>query len=119
MVISLIHHGDLIMDQIINTWNVSIHKHRRKVFVEGQPVELTATEFRLLVLLVNQSGIVFSRKQILEGINDGLFAITDRAVDVEISGLRKRLRSAAVYLETVRGEGYRWSDPSDRPKCNT
>jgi two-component system phosphate regulon response regulator PhoB len=83
------------------------------VFVDGEPVELTATEFRLLLYLVSQPCNVFSRQQILQGLNDGIFAVTDRAVDVQISGLRKKLGSAAKYLETVRGCGYRWRDPVD------
>jgi len=101
------------VEQVIRTWNVTINRNRHEVVVDGESIELTATEFRLLLFLVGQPGFVFSRQQILEGLNDGVFAVTDRAVDVHISGLRKKLGSAAKHLETVRGCGYRWRDPVD------
>ena len=101
------------VEQVIRTWNVTINRNRHEVVVDGELIELTATEFRLLLFLVGQPGSVFSRQQILEGINDGVFAVTDRAVDVHISGLRKKFGSAAKHLETVRGCGYRWRDPVD------
>ena len=105
--------NDQSVEQVIRTWNVTINRNRHEVVVDGESIELTATEFRLLLLLVGQPGSVFNRQQILEGLNDGVFAVTDRAVDVHISGLRKKLGSAAEYLETVRGAGYRWRDTDE------
>ncbi len=105
--------NDQSVEQIIRTWNVTINRNRHKVVVDGELIELTATEFRLLLYLVSQPCDVFSRQKILEGINDGVFAVTDRAVDVHISDLRKKLGSAAKHLETVRGCGYRWRDPDE------
>ena len=102
----------VVNEQIIETWNVSIHRHHHKAFVDGKPIDLTATELRLLLYLVSQPGKVNTRQQILDGLNDGVFAVSERAVDVQISGLRRKLGSAAEYLETARGRGYRWRDPS-------
>ena len=110
---SLTPNDTAVDEQVIRTWNVSIHRLRRKVFVDGTPIDLTATELRLLLYLVNQPGKVNTRQQILDGLNDGLFAVSDRAVDVQISGLRKKLGTAAKHLETVRGRGYQWCNPSE------
>lgn len=88
-----------------------IRPGRHEVLVAGQPVELTATEFRVLHLLARRPGWVFTRQQILEGIHgNDLYAITDRAVDVQIVGLRKKLGPAGNYVETIRGVGYRMKE---------
>jgi two-component system phosphate regulon response regulator PhoB len=67
---------------------------------------LTATEYRLLRLLAQEPGRVFTRHEILEGISGDRFSATPRAVDVQIVGLRKKLGSAAVHIQTVRGMDY-------------
>ncbi len=88
-----------------------IRPGRHEVLVRGQPVELTATEFRVLHLLARRPGWVFTRQQILEGIHgNDVYAITDRAVDVQIVGLRKKLGPAGDYVETIRGVGYRMKE---------
>jgi len=87
-----------------------IHPGRHEVLVQGQVVDLTSTEFRVLQLLARRPGWVFTREQILDGIHSGPYAITDRAVDVQIVGLRKKLGPAGNYIETVRGVGYRFKD---------
>ena len=90
-------------------FEVDLAAHR--VRVDGVEVELTATEFRLLTLLVRRPGRVFTRQQIIENIHDGLAAVTDRSVDVQVVGLRRKLNEAqagaGVAVETVRGVGYR------------
>lgn len=90
--------------------NLCIHTGRHEVLVEGEAVDLTSTEFRVLQFLVRRPGWVFTRQQILDGIHGGSYAITDRAVDVQIVGLRKKLGNAGKYIETVRGVGYRFKD---------
>jgi len=77
------------------------------VKVSGQPVTLTIGEFKALELFVRKPGIVFSRYQIVDAIHGKDHAATDRAVDVLIVGLRKKLGEAAEWIETVRGVGYR------------
>ena len=80
---------------------------RHEVLVDDEPVSLSSTEFRVLRFLASKPGWVFSRQQILDGVHGDNYAITDRAVDVQIVGLRKKLGSAGRYIETVRGVGYR------------
>ena len=83
---------------------------RHEVLVDGEPIELSSTEFRVLRLLASRPGWVFTRQQILDGIHGKNYAITDRAIDVQIVGLRRRLGKAGQYIETVRGVGYRFKE---------
>ncbi len=76
----------------------------------GQKIGLTKSEFRILLLLAGKPGWVFSRQQIIDDIRGFDYALTDRAIDVQVSGLRKKLGPAAMCIETVRGVGYRFSD---------
>jgi two-component system alkaline phosphatase synthesis response regulator PhoP len=87
--------------------DITIHLGRHEVLVQGRPVELTSTEFRLLAFLARRPGWVFTRAQIVQGVQGEDYAVTDRAVDVQIVGLRKKLGAAGEYIETVRGVGYR------------
>ncbi|HBO46139.1 MAG TPA: DNA-binding response regulator [Planctomycetaceae bacterium] len=89
---------------------LSIHLGRHEVLVDDEPVDLTSTEFRVLTFLARKPGWVFTRHQILDGVHGDKYAITDRAVDVQIVGLRKKLGSAGEYIETVRGVGYRFKE---------
>lgn len=74
--------------------------------VKGVPVTLTIGEFKSLDLFMRRPGVVFSRYQIVDAIHDGEHASTDRAVDVLIVGLRKKLGSCSDWIETIRGVGY-------------
>jgi two-component system alkaline phosphatase synthesis response regulator PhoP len=87
-----------------------IHPGRHEVLVQGRPVDLTATEFRLLAFLARRPGWVFTRSQIVQGVQGEDYAVSERAVDVQIVGLRKKLGPAGQYVETVRGVGYRLKD---------
>jgi two-component system alkaline phosphatase synthesis response regulator PhoP len=87
-----------------------IHPGRHEVLVEGLPVDLTATEFRLLHLLARRPGWVFTRSQIVNGVHGHDYPVSDRSVDVQVVGLRKKLGPSGDYLETVRGVGYRFRD---------
>ncbi len=89
-----------------------IHPGRNLVQVAGENVELTYTEFRVLVALAGRPGWVFTRYQIVNAVRGEDYAVTDRAVDVQIAGLRKKLGSCGHYIETVRGVGYRFREAS-------
>jgi two-component system phosphate regulon response regulator PhoB len=97
-------------NETIEIRDLMIHPGRHEVCVGGKPVELTATEFKLLYFLAQRPGWVFTRTQILDGVHGDNYAITDRAVDVQVVGLRRKLGSAGNYLETVRGVGYRFKE---------
>jgi two-component system, OmpR family, alkaline phosphatase synthesis response regulator PhoP len=96
--------------ELVEIRDLKIHTGRHEVFVGGKPVELTATEFKLLHFLAQQPGWVFTRQQILDGVHGDDYAITNRAVDVQIVGLRRKLGAVGSYIETVRGVGYRFKE---------
>jgi two-component system, OmpR family, phosphate regulon response regulator PhoB len=76
--------------------------------VAGRPLDLTRTEYRLLVVLLERRGRVQSRRQLLQLVWDTSADITTRTVDMHVQRLRKKLGPAADWLETVRGFGYRF-----------
>jgi len=94
--------------EAIQIHDLVIHPGRHEVMVGGAPVELTSTEFRVLHFLAHRPGWVFTRQQILDAVHGDNYAITERAVDVQVVGLRKKLGAAGDYIETVRGVGYRF-----------
>jgi DNA-binding response OmpR family regulator len=81
-----------------------------KVFIKSEQLELTIGEFKLLELLAKQPGKVFSRNQIIEKINGSQYFATERSIDVQIAGLRKKLGSHKEAIETVRSVGYRFNE---------
>lgn len=97
-------------EQLIEIHDLYIHPGRNKVQVCGENVELTFSEFQLLCLLAGRPGWVFTRTQIVDAIHGEGYAVTDRAVDVQIVGLRKKLGVCGEYIETVRGIGYRFRE---------
>lgn len=88
--------------------NLAIHPGRHEVLVDGEPVVLTRTEFQVLHYLARRPGWVFTRYQIVDAVHGDDYAVTERSVDVQIVGLRKKLGTAGKYIETVRGVGYRF-----------
>jgi two-component system alkaline phosphatase synthesis response regulator PhoP len=95
----------------LHVHDLVIHPGRHEVLVRNRPVELTATEFRILQVLARRPGWVFTRKQIVDAARGYDYPVTERAVDVQIVGLRKKLGPAAGrYIETVRGVGYRFKE---------
>jgi two-component system phosphate regulon response regulator PhoB len=96
--------------EVVEIRDLTIHPGRHEVFISGKSVDLTATEFRLLHFLAQRPGWVFTRQQILDGVHGDNYAITDRAVDVQIVGLRRKLGDAGTTIETVRGVGYRFKE---------
>lgn len=79
---------------------------RHEVTVDANPVELTATEFRILSSLMSAKGRVMSREQLIESTLGHGAAVTNRAMDVHIAALRKKLGNAAPCIQTIRGVGY-------------
>lgn len=96
--------------EVLKIHDLVIHPGRNEVLVGGEPVELTFTEFRVLYFLAGRPGWVFTRYQIVNAVRGDDYAVTDRAVDVQIVGLRKKLGPSGKYIETVRGVGYRFKD---------
>jgi two-component system phosphate regulon response regulator PhoB len=96
--------------EIIRIHDLLVHPGRHEVLVDGTPIVLTSTEFRVLQFLARRPGWVFTRQQILDAVHGDNYAITDRAVDVQVVGLRKKLGRAGAYIESVRGVGYRFKE---------
>ena len=94
----------------ITIHELAIHPGRREVLVRGKPVTLTYTEFGVLHLLARRPGWVFTRTQIRDTTRGEDSISTDRAVDVQIASLRRKLGPAGKYVETVRGVGYRFKE---------
>ncbi len=92
----------------ISHGSLRIHPGRNLVQVDGTTIDLTYTEFRVLEALAGRPGWVFTRYQIVNAVRGEDYAVTDRAVDVQIAGLRKKLGPCGHYIETVRGIGYRF-----------
>jgi two-component system phosphate regulon response regulator PhoB len=90
--------------------DIVIHPGRREVLVQGKAISLTFTEFGILNYLARRPGWVFTRAQIVDAIRGDDYPVTDRSVDVQIVGLRKKLGPAGKYIETVRGVGYRFRE---------
>ncbi len=95
---------------VLTLQNLQIDPIRYEVRVQGQPVPLTATEFGILLYLAKRPGWVFTRYQIVDAVKGEDYVVTDRAVDVQIAGLRKKLGTVSSYIETVRGVGYRFKE---------
>jgi two-component system alkaline phosphatase synthesis response regulator PhoP len=87
-----------------------IDPRRREVKHEGRSIDLTFTEFEILQFLARHPGWVFTRYQIVDAVRGERYPVTDRSVDVQIVGLRKKLGDAGSLIETVRGIGYRFRD---------
>jgi len=90
---------------------LEIDTERKTAVLDGQPVDLTAMEYRLLELLSGAPGRVFSRGQILDQLKDDLDAPFERTIDSHLARLRRKLGDDARdprFVDTVRGLGYRF-----------
>jgi two-component system alkaline phosphatase synthesis response regulator PhoP len=89
---------------------IRIDPARHEVWVDGQTVTFTATEFRLLHHLASHVGRVYTREQLLREIVGEDVVILERNIDVHIRSLRKKLGAYGGYIKTIRGVGYRFLD---------
>ncbi|WP_319415054.1 response regulator transcription factor [Marispirochaeta aestuarii] len=91
---------------------ISVDTKRHQVHCGGDHVNLSVTEFSILEFLARNAGWVFSRNQIIGAVKGESYPVTERAVDVQILGLRKKLGDYGRYIETIRGVGYRMREES-------
>jgi two-component system phosphate regulon response regulator PhoB len=87
-----------------------INPGRHQVLVKGKSVDMTFSELRILHALASRPGWVLTREQIVDAVRGEDYPVTDRSVDVQIVGLRRKLGPKADYIETVRGVGYRFKE---------
>jgi two-component system alkaline phosphatase synthesis response regulator PhoP len=97
-------------DGAIRIRELTIHPGRHEVLLSSEPLELTYTEFRLLHFLARKPGWAFTRSQIVDAVKGEDYPVTERSVDVQVAGLRKKLGHFGAYIETVRGVGYRFKE---------
>jgi two-component system alkaline phosphatase synthesis response regulator PhoP len=96
--------------EVLTIRKLSIHTGRRHVTAAGRTLDLTYTEFQVLHFLARRPGWVFTRSQIVDAVRGDDYPVTDRSVDVQIVGIRKKLGPLGKYIETVRGVGYRFME---------
>ena len=82
----------------------------RTITIQGEKVKTTFNEFEIVKLLAKNPGWVKSRNQIIKAVHGEDYPVTDRAIDVQIVGLRKKMKELGSYIETVRGVGYRFKE---------
>lgn len=95
---------------LIRAHDLLVDPKRRYVTAKDNAVELTYSEFQILYFLAKRPGWVFTRSQIVDAVRGDDYPVTDRSVDVQIVGLRRKLGGCGRYIETVRGVGYRFSE---------
>ena len=95
---------------------ITVDRSAHRVTVDGVELDLTATEYRLLVILMERQGRLQSRPHLLETVWGHQRDMQTRTVDMHVQRLRAKLGDAGEYIETVRGEGYRFQAPERRGK---
>jgi two-component system alkaline phosphatase synthesis response regulator PhoP len=97
-------------DDILEYANLKIEVTKCRVTVDKEEIQLTSTEFKILTLLAQKPGHVFTREQFINNIQGENIFVTGRTIDTHIAGLRKKIGTAANMIETIRGIGYRFKD---------
>lgn len=102
--------GELDTPDVIEHLGVRIDRIRHQVYVDGQTIDLTPTEFRLLECILRQPGRAFTRAHLMDAsIGEGA-VVLERTIDVHIKSLRRKLGETGDLIETVRGVGYRFRE---------
>lgn len=103
----------------ISAGGIVLDGERHEVSVSGQPVELTATEFKLLRLLMERRGRVQTREHLLINVWNYETEIETRTVDTHVRRLREKLGAEADWIETIRGVGYRFAERRSTESADT
>ncbi|MBI4640520.1 MAG: response regulator transcription factor [Candidatus Tectomicrobia bacterium] len=99
--------------EVISIGKLTLDIPRRRVLVNEQPATLTSTEFKLLVALIKKRGRVQDRENLLNDVWGYQADVYSRTVDTHVKRLRSKLGEAGDYIETIRGEGYRFREEVD------
>ena len=89
---------------------MTVDVERGRAEVAGEPLDLTATELRILAMLLGRAGKVVRRRELIERLWGPEAPQSDRAIDAHVKSIRRKLGRARDLLETVRGVGYRFTD---------
>lgn len=102
--------GGAVEPKKLQAGQILVDVDRHEVSVDGKPVELTATEFKLLRLLMERRGRVQTREHLLINVWNYETEIETRTVDTHVRRLREKLGPEADWIETIRGVGYRMAE---------
>ena len=97
-------------NDVISQSGVTIDRIKHRVAMEGRPIDLTPSEFRLLDTMIRQPGRAFDRNELIDAALGADTLILERTIDVHIRSLRKKLGESNKLIQTVRGIGYRFRD---------
>ena len=100
---------DQLDEEVVSIGPLFMNKANRNANLDELPIVLTYSEFEVLWLLSKHPGRVYSRTQIVNAIKGEDYPVTERSIDVQIVGIRKKMGDFARYIETVRGVGYRFA----------
>ena len=95
---------------VVRQAGLEINPGKVEVLVNGEKIDLTQSEFKILQFLAQRPGWVFTRMQIVEAIRGENYSVTDRTIDFQMVGLRKKMGDLGGMIETVRGVGSRFKD---------
>jgi len=95
---------------IVSHSGITIDRIKHRVSLDGRPIDLTPSEFRLLDTLIRQPGRAFDRGELIDAALGADTLVLERTIDVHIRSLRKKLGQSDNLIETVRGIGYRFRD---------
>jgi two-component system alkaline phosphatase synthesis response regulator PhoP len=101
---------------VLKAGPLSIDTSKHEVTINGEAVKLTLTEFKLLSALVGARGRVLTRDQLMDKAMGTDVFVTDRAIDVHVTAIRKKLADASWLIHTVRGVGYRLQETPGEPE---
>lgn len=99
-----------VESDVLLSSGISLDPNRHEVKVDGESVQLTSSEFKTLSIFLQNQGRVFTRNQIMEKVHGEGYVVSERAIDVMIVGLRKKLKDYGAHIETIRGIGYRMAE---------
>lgn len=94
-------------ETVLSRDGIELNPEFHEVKIGGKPVDLTANEFAILEMFLKAQGRVFTRETIIKNLHGDGYPVTDRAIDVSIVNLRKKLGKKSALIETVRGVGYK------------
>jgi two-component system, OmpR family, phosphate regulon response regulator PhoB len=108
--------SDASEDDVISCLGVRLDRRSYRATLDGKPLQLTRSEFRLLDTLIRQPGRVFQRSELIDAALGQDTIVLERTIDVHIRALRRKLGDQADLIETMRGVGYRFRDPHAPPE---
>jgi two-component system phosphate regulon response regulator PhoB len=97
-------------EDVISVQGITLDRLKHRALIDGEPLDVTPSEFRLLDTLVRNPGRAFERNELIDTALGSDAMVLERTIDVHIRSLRKKIGTRADVIETVRGIGYRFKD---------